>query len=157
MGHFLFVLIITCCMAGGMASSASISGKMPEIKHLYMSDTLAIALYVGSERFTASLLSNPTSQSLVDQLPFSVKLEDYAGMEKIFYPAEALSQAEAPDGAAPKAGEIHYYAPWGDVAIFYKDFRYAKGLIPMGKIDDIEGFLKALSHHPNVKFERLNP
>lgn len=28
-----------------------------------------------------------------------------------------------------------YYAPWGNLAIFYKDFGYASGLVILGKID----------------------
>jgi hypothetical protein len=32
-------------------------------------------------------------------------------------------------------GGIAYYAPWGNVAIFYKDFGYSKGLIGLGRID----------------------
>ena len=36
-------------------------------------------------------------------------------------------------------GAITYYAPWGNIAIFIRDFEYSSGLIPLGKIDgDIE-------------------
>jgi hypothetical protein len=35
----------------------------------------------------------------------------------------------------PAAGDITYYAPWGTLAIFRKDFRYSDGLIKLGKID----------------------
>ncbi|WP_337926728.1 cyclophilin-like fold protein [Paenibacillus caui] len=30
---------------------------------------------------------------------------------------------------------ITYYAPWGNLAIFYRDFRYSSGLIKLGSID----------------------
>ena len=30
---------------------------------------------------------------------------------------------------------IAYYAPWGNLAIFYKDFRDSRGLIGLGRID----------------------
>ena len=32
-------------------------------------------------------------------------------------------------------GDITYYAPWGNLAIFYKDFGYSRGLVILGKID----------------------
>jgi hypothetical protein len=32
-------------------------------------------------------------------------------------------------------GDIAYYAPWGNLAIFHKDFGYSDGLIILGKID----------------------
>ena len=35
----------------------------------------------------------------------------------------------------PSVGDIAYYAPWGNLAIFYKDFGYSRGLIRLGRID----------------------
>ena len=87
---------------------------------------------------------NPTARSFIKQMPFTVTLEDYAGMEKIFYPQQALSKEKSPDGAQPRMGDLMYYAPWGDVALFYKDFRFANGLIPLGKVEDIDGLMDAL-------------
>ena len=47
----------------------------------------------------------------------------------------------ASDGIDPAVGDITYYAPWGNLAIFYKDFGYAKGLAKLGRIDSgIEAF-----------------
>ncbi len=103
-----------------------------------------IYITVSSQKFEAILYDNPTSRSLLDQVPFTVDTEDYAGMEKIFYPPESLSKEKAPNGAEPKKGDIMYYAPWGDVAIFYKGFRFSGGLIPLGKIENIEGFKEAI-------------
>jgi hypothetical protein len=30
---------------------------------------------------------------------------------------------------------ITYYAPWGNLAIYYRDFGYSSGLVILGKID----------------------
>lgn len=119
-----------------------------------MTDITKIMLKVGSQEFQANLYNNPTSQSLLDQMPLTVEMDDYAGMEKIFYPKPGLSTDQAPSGMDPSVGDITYYAPWGDVAIFYKDFGYAKGLIPLGKLEDIEGFLNALAKTNTVTFEK---
>jgi hypothetical protein len=62
-------------------------------------------------------------------------LEDYAGTEKISYLPRRLSTEGAPAGSDPSVGDITYYAPWGNLAIFYRDFRYASGLVILGSID----------------------
>ncbi|MCB9331174.1 MAG: hypothetical protein H6574_08850 [Lewinellaceae bacterium] len=102
------------------------------------------------------LYNNPTAQSLADQMPFTVELKDYAGIEKIFYPKTPLNKDGAPEGADPSVGDIMYYAPWGDVAIFYKDFGYASGLIPLGRLENVAGFMQALASKSAVTFEKTN-
>jgi hypothetical protein len=62
------------------------------------------------------------------------KLEDYALTEKIFYPPNKLSTMDAPSGYKANLGDVTYYSPWGDVAIFYKDSVFAKGLVPLGRV-----------------------
>jgi hypothetical protein len=39
-------------------------------------------------------------------------------------------------------GDITYYAPWGNLAIFYRDFGYSSGLVSLGRI---ESGIEALS------------
>ena len=36
---------------------------------------------------------------------------------------------------APAVGDVTHYSPWGNLAIFYKDGRYARGLVKLGRID----------------------
>lgn len=121
------------------------------------SSSLSVTILIGSQSFRASFYDNPTSRSLIEQMPFTVELEDYAGLEKIFYPEPPLNEDGAPKGAEPSAGDITYYAPWDDVAIFYKDYSYASGLIPMGRIEDITAFTKALDQEgPAVTFTTEN-
>jgi hypothetical protein len=62
-------------------------------------------------------------------------LEDYAGTEKISNLPKRLSTEGAPSGSDPSVGDIAYYAPWGNLAIFYRDFGYSRGLVILGKID----------------------
>ena len=35
----------------------------------------------------------------------------------------------------PTAGDIAYYAPWGNLAIFYRDFGYSRGLVSLGRLE----------------------
>ena len=35
----------------------------------------------------------------------------------------------------PSVGDITYYPPWGNVAFFYRDFGYSRGLVKLGRLD----------------------
>lgn len=60
---------------------------------------------------------------------------DYAATEKVADLPKKLSTQGAPAGADPEVGDIAYYAPWGNLAIYYKDFGYSAGLVRLGRID----------------------
>ncbi|MFP2923661.1 cyclophilin-like fold protein [Pyxidicoccus sp. 3LG] len=68
-------------------------------------------------------------------------------------PHRSLSTEGAPAGSGGKAGAITYYAPWGNLALFHKDFGPASGLITLGTLD---GSVEALRKPGplQVRFER---
>jgi len=99
------------------------------------SEQYKIEIIVGDTALTAALIDNPTTRDFISLLPLDLKLDDYAGTEKINYLPKKLSTEDAPSGFDPSAGDITYYSPWGNLAIFYKDFGYADGLINLGRID----------------------
>ena len=103
--------------------------------------TMKIRLTVDGRVIDATLEDNATARDLISLLPMTLTLEDYASAEKIGYPSRKLSMAGAPAGVDPSLGDIAYYAPWGNLAFFYKDQRYANGLIKLGRIDSgVEAF-----------------
>ena len=54
-----------------------------------------------------------------------------------------LDTTSAPASYTPEAGDITHYAPWGNLAIFYKRFRTSKGLVRLGAFDGpIDALLK---------------
>jgi len=97
--------------------------------------TVKIRLTIDGKAIEATLLGNATAQDFVSLLPMTVTLEDYASTEKISYLPRKLSTAAAPAGLDPAVGDITYYAPWGNLAIFYKDASYANGLVKLGRLD----------------------
>lgn len=99
-------------------------------------ENMKLKITFGETVLTATLYDNPTTQDFISMLPITTEVEDYASNEKIFYPERKLSTDQAPNGYKPSTGDITYYAPWGDVAIFYKDFSHSSGLISLGRIDD---------------------
>lgn len=97
---------------------------------------MQIRLKVNGKIITATMLDNATAREFISLLPMTLTLEDYAATEKIAYLPRKLSTAGAPAGIDPSTGDITYYAPWGNLAIFYRDFGYSKGLVSLGRIDD---------------------
>lgn len=93
-----------------------------------------IQINLGEHVITGSLDDTPTARDFIKQLPLTIELEDYGSTEKIAYPPKKLTTQSALAGIDPTVGDIAYYAPWGNLALFYKDFGYSKGLIRLGRI-----------------------
>jgi hypothetical protein len=97
--------------------------------------TMKIRLTINGKAMTATLIDNATVRDFFSLLPMTLTLDDYAATEKISYLPKKLSTAGAPAGSDPSVGDITYYSPWGNLAIFYRDSGYASGLIQLGRID----------------------
>ena len=111
-------------------------------------DSMKIRLKVGDTVLTATLIDSATTRDFISLLPLTLTLKDYAGTEKISDLPKRLSTESAPSGSDPSVGDITYYAPWGNLAIFYRDFGYSSGLVILGKIDS---GIKALNVLGSVK------
>ncbi len=99
---------------------------------------MKIKFMLNSTPVVAVLEDNVTTRDFLALLPLTVKLEDFAATEKIAYLPSKLSTHGAPSAINPKAGDVTYYAPWGNLALFHKDFRRSPGLVKLGRI--VEGF-----------------
>ena len=97
--------------------------------------THKIRLTAGNTVLTGTLYDNASTRDFLAQLPLTLTLSDYNGTEKISDLPNRLSTTGAPAGYDPSAGDITYYAPWGNLALFYKDFSYSTGLVVLGKLD----------------------
>ena len=99
--------------------------------------SLNIRITINDNVVTATMYDNETSKDFLSKLPLTATLSDYASTEKIFYMPDnyKLSTEGAPSGYDPSAGDITLYAPWGNIAIFYRDYSYSNGLVPMSRID----------------------
>ena len=84
-------------------------------------------------RFT--LYDTPSARDFAGMLPLTLALTDYHRTEKIGDLPRKLTKEGVPAGADPSPGDIAYYAPWGNLALFYKDFGYSDGLILLGRLD----------------------
>ncbi|MEL0167357.1 MAG: cyclophilin-like fold protein [Pseudomonadaceae bacterium] len=96
---------------------------------------MRIHIVLGDQTLSATLNGSAAAKAFADQLPLELQLDDYHGIEKIADLPERLPTSGSPAGMDPDVGDITYYAPWGNLAIFYRDFGYASGLIHLGRID----------------------
>lgn len=113
--------------------------------------------FEGNEIY-AVITNSKAGNDFLSLLPLNVKAEDFNSTEKIFYLSKKLNTQNEPDGINPKAGDITYYAPWGNIAIFYKNFRYSNNLIYLGKFEntsDIEK-LSNIKGNFDIRIERVN-
>lgn len=97
--------------------------------------TMNIRIDLEGTRLTATLDDSAASRAFIALLQLTLTLEDYNGTEKISDLPKRLSTKDAPAGVDASRGDIAYYAPWGNLAIFYKDFPYSRGLVKLGRID----------------------
>ena len=96
---------------------------------------MKIRMNTNGAAVTATLIDNDTSRDFASLLPMTLTLKDYATTEKISNLPRRLSTNGAPSGIDPSIGDITYYAPWGNLAVFYKDFGYSEGLVKLGTLD----------------------
>ncbi len=113
-----------------MSGDATIEKNQPNIS----GNKTAMFIQVLANDMTTvfKLNESQASKELYAQLPLSIAVEDYGGKEKIFYPPKKLGTSGTPSANA-QAGTIAYYAPWGDVVMFYKKFGSASGLYELGE------------------------
>ena len=109
-------------------------------------ETMNIRMTMAGQIITASLEESDSARDFFAMLPLTLPLEDYAETEKIAYLPGKLTTQGAPKGIDPNVGDICYYTPWGNLAIYYRDFGYSSGLIRLGRITS---GLDALTAHPS--------
>jgi hypothetical protein len=116
---------------------------------------MKIRITVDGTELTATLTDSQATQDFLALLPLTLTLEDYAGTEKVSDLPARLSTEGAPEGSDPSVGDIAYYAPWGNLAIYYRDFGYSNGLVILGKIDGgMEAF--GVSDSVNATIEQID-
>jgi hypothetical protein len=96
---------------------------------------MKICMTVEGTPLTATLEDSAAARDFASLLPLSLTLTDYAATEKVSDLPRRLSTEGAPPGSDPDVGDITYYAPWGNLAVFYRDFGYSKGLVKLGRLD----------------------
>ncbi|WP_129287462.1 cyclophilin-like fold protein [Streptomyces sp. GZWMJZ-114] len=101
-----------------------------------------IRIRIGDQTLNATVWDNPTGRALLDQLPLTLSFEDLNGEEKVGHLDRELTMDGMPDGDDPQVGDLGYYAPWGNVVLYYGDVGRWDGIARIGRI---HGDLSAIS------------
>lgn len=98
--------------------------------------SMQIIITADGEKFKGELYDTSAGKSFWNMLPVELKMEDYNKTEKISYLKSRLDTSKMADSFTPRKSDIGYFAPWGNICIFYKDFKNSKGLYSVGRITD---------------------
>lgn len=100
-------------------------------------------LVVDGQRLPVTLRSEPSANDLYSRLPVTLTFKDFSGMEKIAYFDKRLDETGQKVGCHPLAGDLCVYQPWGNLSIFYVDFKDDRNLIPIGRLESGLDVIKA--------------
>jgi hypothetical protein len=122
------MMAIAAANAGAGDSAGRSSTQFPVTR---LKSAMRISIEIEGAVVTGTLEDSEAARDFASLLPF----EDYAATEKICDLPKPLSTSGAPAGITPKVGDLAYYAPWGNRAIFHKDFRYSSDLVRLDTLD----------------------
>lgn len=84
----------------------------------------------------ATLNDSPAARDFAELLPLTLDLADFHRTERIADLPRRLTPSGAPAPTAPRTGDLAYYAPWGNLALFHRDGDSANAdLLILGHID----------------------
>ncbi len=111
---------------------------------------MKISINANGNTTVFELNDSQASKELYAQLPLTIKVEDYSNNEKIFYPPKKLSTSNT-SLANGGIGTLAYYAPWGDVVMFFGNFGRASGLYELGNVVSGKEYIKDMSGTIEIK------
>jgi hypothetical protein len=104
----------------------------------YTSGVVRIRLIIGGRAATATLDDTAPARDFAAMLPATISMHDLLGREKPGRLPRQLDIAGAPREHRYEVGEIAYWAPGNDIAIFYADDGEPippPGLVRLGAVD----------------------
>lgn len=146
------LLAVLSMMACDGDNDEPFTSEQPETPDV---SSLSVNITVGDQTIIATMEDNAAARDFLSRLPLEVTLDDYNNiMEKIFYPDPVLTMEGVTRGCAPTPGDIMIYAPWGNVAIFCKNWSHSNDLIKIGHIDGNGIEVLSIAGDIPVKIER---
>lgn len=161
----IFVIALACCSDNSLSnippsespvgitdsfstpSEADTTEETPQLdtqEQPNADDTIpTINIQVGDNNFTAILYDNESTRTIVEAMPFTLKMDDFASQEKVADLPFALSSAQTKTPATIDAGDIYLWSG-NNLVLFYSTFSNSYSYIPVGYITDVTGLTDAL-------------
>lgn len=136
--HKLLTIVLLACLTGCGPLTQTADSAQTTSSAALLSDeeeeTMQILVRSVDYAVIYELDHSQAAQELYKQLPLSLTVENFSTNEKVFYPPKKLDISDVPlADAAQGAGVLAYYAPWGDVVMFYDDFSSNSSLYALGE------------------------
>lgn len=110
----LFALLIVSLIVVGN------SGVRAESLSSVKEQAVKVKFRIGTQEAIVRLNESSAAKGFAAQLPLTLTFKDYASIEKISYLPVKLSIQVTSGTRVQSEGDFAYYAPWGNIAIFYK-------------------------------------
>lgn len=128
----VFAAAGTACGSRDAVKSEQAQIGEEKVGQMQAEKRIQIKFIIEGKEAVAELADNATSRDFLQAMPMTLHFKDFNKTEKIADLPRPLSKENAPDGFMPKTGDLALYGPWGNISVFYKDFDYSQGLIPLG-------------------------
>jgi hypothetical protein len=132
------LLLAACDSAADSSDSATTpprASSEPDETATSAARTTPVRVTFGDTVMTGRLFDNATANDLASQLPLTLTFRDLNGVEKISPLPRKLSVDAMPPGDDPKIGDIGYWAPDGNLVLYYGDVAYWTGIMRIGEFD----------------------
>ncbi|GAA2576269.1 hypothetical protein GCM10010304_16370 [Streptomyces roseoviolaceus] len=114
--------------------------------------TVTIRLTLDGRPVDATLNDSAAARDFAALLPLTLDLSDFHGTERIAGLPRRLDTSGAPDAARARAGDLAYYAPWGNLALYYRDGGSSdSGLVILGHVVDGDTERLATAEHVTIE------
>ena len=127
--------IFDCYEEDAAMSESEIKAWIEELGYMnpVQPETRQIRVTCDGAEAVYELNDSAAADALYAQLPLTLPVEDFSTNEKVFYPPDALDTSDTPL-AFGGTGTLAYYAPWGDVVLFYDEYSGNPSLYELGRI-----------------------
>lgn len=127
--------IFDCYEEDAAMSESEIKAWIEELGYMnpVQPETRQIRVTCDGAEAVYELNDSAAADALYAQLPLTLPVEDFSTNEKVFYPPDALDTSDTPL-ASGGTGTLAYYAPWGDVVLFYDEYSGNPSLYELGRI-----------------------
>lgn len=138
---FAFMLVMSGCAGADAPKSAQqqSASATTQTSAQQATQTAAqgtkLSMQVAGSAVSIALADNAATQRLIAQLPADLEFKDFNNTEKIAYLPNKINVDGTPKGYAPKAGDMCIYVPWGNICIFYHDYKYTGDLVYLGHVE----------------------
>jgi len=116
-------------------NTPAVAGDSPVAMSTSPASGTPFRVIVGDTTLTGHLFDNATARDLASQLPLTLSFRDLNGVEKTAPLPAKLSIDGMPVGDDPHVGDLGYWAPGGDLVLYYGEVGYWAGIMRIGEID----------------------